>query len=254
MVVDSSVAAVDAELAVVKLVTSGSARLGAVLAVTVCESCSTTTVGETLASLRVSGSARLATKPLAKLAAAMSAALSCCSKSSSTSLMRVFREMGVVTDVPIVSASECFFSPPPIASKSVSSCSCCCCCCSCCCCSARASAAAAVCALGFSSSGVCAGVWGGLVAGAAEPPPRQGRQQRNTVPPKHFVRGFDLRLVLLVLPLQLPLPEPVPVPVPLPPLLLLLRVAAVPGAVAARPLTLTLLPMLCPAPLLLQLP
>lgn len=101
----------------------------------------------------------------------------------------------------------------------------------------------------FTSSAGVAGEWGGLVAGAAEPPPRQGMQQRNTVLLKHFV-GFDLRRLpvvaaaavvaaevvevdrqlplpmllrlLVAMPPLTPLPLPLPLPRALPQLLLLL--------------------------------
>lgn len=74
-------------------------------------SCSTAVVGDILVSLKVSGSAFRGNMPDANLAAAISAALMCaCRSSSSSSLIRVFNEMGVVADVPIVSAKECFFT------------------------------------------------------------------------------------------------------------------------------------------------
>lgn len=149
--------------------------------------CKTAAVGETLVSLSVSGSALRGKRPLAKVAAAISAALKGCSNSSSSSFMRFFRETGVVTEVPMVSASECFLTAAAAAAMnnswpSVSSmddlpeC------------------------LRFTvvsnSRFLCLlspGVSGGLVAGAAEPlPPRQGRQQRNTVVLKHFDFFLDL--------------------------------------------------------------
>ena len=72
--------------------------------------CSTSAAeGDTLVSLRVSGSARRANSPLAKLAAAISAALKGLEVSSpSTSFNKFLRDSGVVAVVPMVSARECF--------------------------------------------------------------------------------------------------------------------------------------------------
>lgn len=77
-------------------------------------------VGETLASLNVSGSALRATIPVASVAAAMSATLRVGGSSSSLSFMIVFRDIGVVAEVAIVSASECFLPLAATAAASTS--------------------------------------------------------------------------------------------------------------------------------------
>lgn len=198
-------------------------------------SCKTAVVGEILVSLRVSGSALRGNIPEANLAAAISAALMCCCKSSSSSLMRVFSEMGVVAEVPMVSANECFFtaaindSLPSVVNSMADL--------------PERLRFTVLSALVLVELFDGTGVWGGLVAGAAEPlPPRQGRQQRNTVLLKHF-DFFDLRVfcvhVLLVEAdeeMQLPLPKllrwalltPATLLRTLPLLLLLLRMLRVP--------------------------
>lgn len=168
----------------------------------------TAAVGDILVSLRVSGSALRGKIPLANLAAAISAALICCCKSSSSSLMSVFNDIGVVAEVPIVSANECFLtaaindSLPSVVNSMADL--------------PERLRFTVLSALAAAELFGGTGVWGGLVAGAAEPlPPRQGRQQRNTVLLKHFV-VFDLRFLFVHVlaaaveaddDIQLPLPK-----------------------------------------------
>lgn len=103
--------------------------------------------------------------------------------------MSVFKEMGVVAEVPMVSANECFLTAAINDSLP----------------SVVNSMADLPERLRFTELSPLeevelvggTGVWAGLVAGAAELlPPRQGRQQRNTVLLKHFV-VFDLRFLLV---------------------------------------------------------